>query len=120
VLVVLWQVATRVGGSPSRWTEEATRYLLVWLGLLGGARAWLNRSHLAIGFAALVRPRLVELVVASFALVVLVGGGLRLVWLTTVLDQRSAALGLPLALVYLALPVAGALIAFDAGRGRTR
>ncbi len=38
-------------------------------------------------------------------------GGLRLVLLTLELEQVSAALGLPMGLVYLVLPLSGVLIA---------
>lgn len=115
VVLVLMQVGSRLVGRPLAWTEEATRYALVWVGMLGGARVWLDRAHLAIGWRPLVRAPLVEAVVGTFAAVVLVGGGARLVWLTTELHQRSAALGLPLALVYAVLPLAGLVVVLDVG-----
>ncbi len=111
--LVLLQVGSRVAGRPLAWTEEATRYALVWVGMLGGARVWLDRAHLAIGWKPLVSAPLVEAVVGVFAALVLVGGGAQLVWLTTELHQRSAALGLPLAVVYAVLPLAGLVILGD-------
>jgi len=41
---------------------------------------------------------------------VMVGGGGRLVWVQLTLGQRSAALGINIGFVYLAVPVAGACI----------
>ena len=42
----------------------------------------------------------------------MVVGGLRLVYITYLLDQYSPALGLPLALVYLVIPISGLLIIY--------
>lgn len=118
---VLWQVASRfVLGSPSSFTDELARYLLVWIGLLGAAHAAGQRLHLAVDVlpARLGGRRrealgvLAQACAALFAVAALVVGGSRLVALTWELDQRSAALGIPLGVVYAALPVSGALIAF--------
>jgi len=120
VLNVLWQVFTRFALSdPSPYTEELARYLLIWIGLLGAAYATGQRMHLAIdllparlsGASRRVLAVLIELCILSFALGILTTGGLRLVLLTLRLGQTSAALGIPLGWVYLALPVSGVLIA---------
>ncbi len=38
VLNVLWQVASRfILGSPSSFTDELARYLMIWVGILGAA-----------------------------------------------------------------------------------
>ncbi len=52
--------------------------------------------------------------VALFAIVVLVYGGCRLVLMTLELDQLTAALGWPMAVVYSVVPVAGILLALFA------
>lgn len=119
VVNVLWQVFTRfVLSNPSSFTEELARYLLIWIGLVGGAYAVGQRLHLAIdllptrltGRPAMWLAIVVELCVAAFALAVLVIGGVRLVQLTLSLGQTSAALGVPMGYVYLALPVSGMLM----------
>lgn len=121
VLNVLWQVFTRyVLERPSAYTDELARYLLIWLGLLGASYALGKRLHLAIdllpdhlsGRRRHVLDIAIDLVVLAFALVVMVIGGLRLVSLTLLLEQTSAALHLPLGYVYLALPFSGALMVF--------
>lgn len=132
VLDVLWQVFTRfVLGDASSFTEEAARFLLIWISLLGAAYVTGKRRHLAIDLLPQrfdgVRRRRIEAVIDGcilfFALVVLVGGGTRLVWVTLYLGQSSAALGLPLGVVYAALPISGGLMALytisDLVRGRT-
>ena len=121
VVNVLWQVFTRfVLANPSSFTDELARYLLVWVGLLGSAYASGKRAHLAIdlirtklhGRATHLHGILVGVVVLLFAVLVLGVGGWRLVQLSFLLGQTSAALQLPLGVVYLALPLSGALIAF--------
>jgi TRAP-type C4-dicarboxylate transport system permease small subunit len=118
---VLWQVFTRfVLSSPSSYTEELARYLLIWIGLVGAAYASGQRLHVAIdllpnrfsGRRRVALGVLVECCVAAFAVGVLVVGGLRLVLLTVSLGQTSAALGVSLAWVYSALPISGFLIAW--------
>lgn len=119
VVNVLWQVFTRfVVGDPSSFTDELARYLLIWVSLFGAAYATGKRMHLAID---LLRTKLsgdalhwhgifVGAWVILFAVAVMVVGGVKLVSLSFLLGQTSAALGLSLGVVYLALPISGALI----------
>ena len=121
VLNVLWQVFTRfVLRNPSSYTEELARYLLVWIGLLGGAYAVSKKIHLAIdllpnrlkGRARLWLALFIEVSILLFALFVMIIGGIRLVTITLTLHQISAALQIKLGYVYLMLPVSGILILF--------
>lgn len=123
VLDVLWQVFTRfVLRSPSSFTEELARYLLIWVGLLGASYAAGRRMHLAVDLLPMKltgrRKHYLRLVIEGlallFAVLVLVVGGARLVWITLYLGQTSAALQLPLGYVYLAVPLSGLLFAFYA------
>jgi TRAP-type C4-dicarboxylate transport system permease small subunit len=124
VVNVLWQVFTRfVVGNPSSFTDELARYLLIWVGLLGAAYAGGQRMHLAIdllptklkGRARHALGVFIEACVFAFALFVMVIGGMKLVSLTLLLGQTSAALQLPLGYVYLVLPLCGLLLMFYAG-----
>lgn len=125
VVNVTWQVVARfVLGSPSGFTDELARYLLIWLGLLGAAYAVGQRMHLAIDLLPRAldgRPRaraalglVLQGSVLFFAVAVMLVGGGNLVRLVTLLEQTSAALGVPVGAVYSVLPVAGAAIAFYA------
>ena len=116
VLAVLWQVVSRyLLADPSSFTDELVRYLLIWLGILGGAYAAGRRLHLAIDLVPsrlgpTKRRRLetlIYLLILLFSAAVLVYGGTRLVLLTLALGQRSPALDLPLGWVYAVLPLAG-------------
>lgn len=124
VLNVLWQVFTRFAlRDPSSVTEELARFALVWVGLLGAGYGFGRRLHLAVdllaggltGTAARARLELaIQVCVSVFALSVLVAGGGLLVRLTLGLQQTSAALGVPLGYVYLALPLSGLVVLFYA------
>jgi TRAP-type C4-dicarboxylate transport system permease small subunit len=121
VINVLWQVFTRfILKNPSSFTEEAARYMMIWVGLLGSAYATGRKSHLALDLLTATlqgaRKRASEIMIQSLmllvALTVLRGGGGRLVWIQLSLGQQSAALQLKLGYVYLAVPLAGLFIAF--------
>lgn len=123
ILNVLWQIFTRfVLQAPSSYSEELARYLLIWVGLLGAAYASGQGMHLAIDyFVHKLRPRkrryidmLIQSVIFLFALLAMVIGGIRLVAITLILEQTSAALQVKLGYVYMALPLSGLLIMFYA------
>ncbi|MFC1629091.1 TRAP transporter small permease [Gemmatimonadota bacterium] len=129
VLDVTWQVVSRfIMNRPSSFTEELAGFLLIWIGLLGAAYAFETRAHLGIdllreklGEAGSLRLDLVvNLLVILFALTVMVGGGLNLVVLAFKLDQISAAMGISMGYVYLALPLSGLLIMLFAAGAITK
>ncbi|MCR9099923.1 MAG: TRAP transporter small permease [bacterium] len=118
---VLWGVFTRyIVGSQSPWTEELARFLLIWIGLLGAAYVAGQNQHLAIDILpskleGIPKQRLqwaIRLLIAGFAGTVLVAGGARLVYITYKLGQYSAALQVPLSVVYSIVPVSGLLIIY--------
>ncbi len=121
VLNVLWQVFSRyVLNSPSSFTDELARYLMIWVGVLGAAYVSGKNGHVAIT----VLPdrasektqkqlqQIVRGVVLLFCFFGLVVGGSKLVYITYLLEQYSPALRLPLALVYLVIPLSGLVIIY--------
>ncbi len=119
VASVSWQVISRyVFSSPSSWTEEVARFLMIWVGLLGAAYAFRTGVHLGLdllpnkltGRSAEILKLFTLGAVILFSVMVLVVGGSNLVVLTWELKQNSAVLGLPMAFVYSVIPAAGALI----------
>ncbi|WP_420582284.1 TRAP transporter small permease [Reichenbachiella sp.] len=121
VLNVLWQVASRyLLNDPSAFTDELSRYLLIWVGLLGAAYASGKGMHVAIELLerALsekqkrIQKLCIQLVIVVFAFLVLIIGGSRLVHISFELGQTSSAMQIPLGYVYLALPLSGFLIAY--------
>jgi len=121
VIDVLWQVTSRyVMNSPSSFTDELAGYLLIWVGLLGAAYVEGKREHLAIDLL-LQRssPRrkfklemIISVVVILFAITVLIIGGSWLAYTRFYLSVKSSALGMPLGVVYLVLPISGLLITY--------
>ena len=119
VAAVSWQVISRyVFASPSSWTEEVARFLLIWIGVLGAAYAFRTGVHLGLdvlpkkltGMSAKALKLFTLLVVMTFSVSVLIVGGGSLVSLTWELKQYSAVLGLPIAFVYSVIPTTGILI----------
>ncbi|REJ81220.1 MAG: TRAP transporter small permease [Acidobacteria bacterium] len=120
VVNVSWQVFSRyVLRDPSSVTEELARFLLIWLGLFGGAYALGRGQHVAIDALVVRLPAgwrrgtsiAASLCVLTFAISLLLFGGTRLALLVHRLDQESAALGVGLAWVYAALPLSGLVFA---------
>ncbi len=121
LIAVVWQVISRyLLGDPSTLTDEIASFSLIWFGLFGAAYATGKELHLAID---LIPTKIVDksqtlfsgIVTFStliFAFFVMVIGGLRLCWITYTLDQRSAALEIPLAYIYLVVPISGILIVY--------
>lgn len=122
VLDVVWQVVSRyIVGQSSSFTEEFARFALIWLTVLGAA--YINgqrEGHLSMDFLLsklpekkrLKRQRIIQIVMAVFALVVMIIGGGNLVYTTLSLGQISPALNVPLGFVYAIVPLSGLLIIF--------
>ncbi len=121
VLNVLWQVFSRyVLGDPSSFTQELARFLLIWVGVLGAGYGVGQHDHLALellperldGRARHWLRIVIQACIILFAVAVLIGGGLRLVYIQLSLGQTSASLNLPIGYVYVVLPLTGALMTF--------
>ncbi|MFC2125910.1 TRAP transporter small permease [Bacteroidota bacterium] len=121
VIDVLWQVTSRyVLSSPSSFTDELAGFLLIWVSLFGAAYVTGKKEHLAIDLmlqkASPKRKKMlvtiINLCILLFAFLVMVVGGIWLVYTRFTLEVKSAALQLPLGYVYIVLPISGLLIVF--------
>ena len=121
VINVLWQFFTRfVIGDPSPYTEELARYLMIWIGILGAAYISGKNKHISINYIPLKLSlknqkkikKIVCLIIILFSFFCFIIGGSRLVYVTYLLEQYSPALQVPLALVYLVIPLSGILIIY--------
>lgn len=121
VIDVLWQVMSRyVLSSPSSFTDELAGFLLIWVGVLGAAYVTGKKEHLAIDLLLQkskpeVQKKLtfvINLSIALFALFVMIVGGSWLVITRFQLEVSSAALHLPLGIVYIVLPVSGLIMLY--------
>lgn len=121
VVNVSWQVISRyIFQNPSSFTDELARYMLVWLGTLGAAFVAGKNEHIAIdilpnkleGQARAKLMILVHALILLFALIAMVMGGANLVYITYILEQKSATLQIPLAYIYGIIPVSGLIVMF--------
>lgn len=121
VLNVTWQVVSRfLLQDPSSFTDELSRYLLIWVGMLGSAYVAGKNEHLAIdilinklkGNVQINLLIFIQCLILIFALSVMVFGGSNLVYITFMLGQKSATLQLPLSFIYGIIPFSGLLIIY--------
>ncbi len=121
VLNVLWQVASRyILGDPSSFTDELAGFLLIWVGLLGATYLTGKKEHLAIDILhhylshkrRIVVNAIINVMIAIFAITVLVIGGGNLVYITLHLEQLSSALQIPIGYVYTVLPISGLFVVY--------
>jgi TRAP-type C4-dicarboxylate transport system permease small subunit len=114
--VIVLQVFCRYGlNAALSWPEELSRYLQIWVGLLAAIYAYHEGSHVGVTFLLDKLPKtLVKVIVAvSHALMGVFlcvigwqGAGL----LEKFVDLRSAAVRIPMVLIYAAVPVSAFLM----------
>jgi C4-dicarboxylate transporter DctQ subunit len=92
------------------WSEEAATFVQVWLVMLGAGLAMRNRNHVGIDLLLVRFPVIVQQVAKSAAfllsawfLVVVITGSMSLIAIGMIV--KSAALRLPMAVPYFALPI---------------
>ena len=116
-LVGTYQIVTRYFfNRPSTISEELLTYSFTWMSLLASAYVFGKRDHMRMGFMAdkLTGParRYLEIFIDTlsffFAAVVMVYGGISITKLTMI--QKTASLQVPMAYVYVIVPVTGVLI----------
>ncbi len=126
IAAVVWQVFTRyVLQDPSNFTDELSRYLLIWIGILGGAYTFAIKRHLALELLApklsrrgqLVLGIVINLIIIAFCAIAFIYGGYVLVSNTLAHGQISPGIvlfghHLLIGYVYLVVPLAGCLISY--------
>ncbi|MDO4626058.1 MAG: TRAP transporter small permease [Pasteurellaceae bacterium] len=121
VCCVIWQVLSRyVLGTPSIVTDELSRFLFMWVGLIGAAYVTGLKRHLAIDLLLIKttgqKKKILEIVILVimlfFASFILVYGGANLAWDTHISGQISPSIGLDMGLVYLCIPISGLIMMF--------
>ena len=121
VINVLWQIITRYfSASPSSFSDELARYLMIWLGLIGSAYVSGKKEHVSIDyFLKKLNPkkrvlfnRIIGFIILFFAFFVMIIGGGHLVFVTIKLEQLSPSLQIPLGIVYSVIPLSGLIIIF--------
>ncbi|HZK67066.1 MAG TPA: TRAP transporter small permease [Chloroflexota bacterium] len=114
-VIIFLQVLFRyILSQPLHWTEETARFLFVWVALLGAAVAFKDRSHFTITMLTDTFPpraRLaMQVIVAlgtTWLLGILIREGLFVAGLNHI--QVSPAIGIPMSVPYMAIPVGAGL-----------
>lgn len=118
---VIWGVVTRYAlNDPAIFTEEVSRFSVIWLSLLGTAYACGRLEHMAytmfeekLSQKNLRRHmRAVAACVLAFGAVVLVYGGGKLVLRALQVEQVSGTLEIPMGYVYACIPISGVAMVF--------
>ena len=116
-LIGTYQIVTRYFfNRPSTVSEELLTYAFTWVALLASAYVFGKRDHMRMGFLAdklIGAPRkyleiTIDLLTFLLAAVVMVYGGISITKLTMI--QKTASLQVPMAYVYVIVPVTGVLI----------
>jgi TRAP-type transport system small permease protein len=109
---VIWRY---VFNDPIYWSEELARYLFVWLTFLAAAMAFRDHKHMAVD---LIQPFLspaarrwqaaiiTGILAVFFVLVLVIAPEI----LQITMDQPSASLSIPIALLYLSFPASIAIM----------
>ena len=116
VILTCWQVFTRyILKNPSSWSEEMVSYLFAWMSLFGATIVVGERGHMNIPIVVermgqkgrMFFAIFAEIVALLFAGVILLYGGIQITNLA--MGQMTSALGVPIGIFYVVLPVSGAL-----------
>jgi len=117
--IVLLQVASRLLSVPVAWTEEATRYLFIWMIFLGIAAGFRSVEMARIVLFLAVLPSLFRrwsvwiYAASSLLFFILIGWtGMNLVRQQYLMNETAATLGVPMWLIGAVLPVSAALAIF--------
>lgn len=110
VLLVFMQIVLRIfTGFTFSWTEELARYLMVWVAFLGGGFAFQHGAHMSIEvlvnrFTHNIQSvfKIISLILCLVFYGLLILKGLDFVGTTS---SKSPGLQIPMALVYLAIPI---------------
>ena len=113
-VVITLQIVCRFFFTALSWSEELSRYLMIWLTFLGASMAVKRGTHIAVTFAVSSLPeplkRALSLLVYALCLyffVLVAHYGWKLMNMQAF--QVSAGIGISMRYVYLSLPVGGML-----------
>ncbi|MDS7595718.1 TRAP transporter small permease [Agrobacterium tumefaciens] len=116
LVVVLLQVSSRLLDMSVAWTEEATRYLFVWMIFLGLAAGFRTVESARVVVLLAMFPRAIHrlsvpiYVLSSVSFFVLMGWtGYKLVWQQYVMNETAATLAIPMWLIGTIMPLTAIL-----------
>lgn len=119
------QIICRVFFEALSWSEELSRYLLVWSSIIGAACVYRRAGHINVSIIQDLLPakgkKIMQIIVhilcgVFFALMIYYG----FIYMGKMSNQLSPAMRLPMSIMYASIPVGGILLlyqAFDAMLG---
>lgn len=116
VITAFLQVFFRfILGKPLSWSEELTRYLFVWMGMLGTCVALRFDSHFRMDILVLLVPQRGRRYLAMFWDICVFAFCCAMVWcgallMKNSLHQLSPALRISMAIPYSSIPISGGLM----------
>lgn len=117
IITVTLQIVARVFFTALSWTEELSRYLLVWSSFLGASLAYHRGSHIAVTFfterLSPATKQKVGIAAVLFSLIFFVLGfwyGIEMIKMQVF--QVSPSLNLPMKDVYLVIPISFGFMVF--------
>jgi len=115
IIIITLQILSRVLFDALAWSEEASRYLLVWSTFLGATMAYKRGMHIAVTFAIELFPkninkifRLLSITLSMVFFLVVIKFGIN--YITMQNYQVSAALRIPMKYVYTVIPASFAIM----------
>ncbi len=123
IVVVSWQVFSRhVLEDPSSGSGEISRFLLIWIGMLGAAYCYRMKSHLSLNILTEkmnAKPKwvteiFIHFMVLIFASVVMAVGGINLMLMTFDPVQLSPVLEVKMGYIYSVVPLSGVFMSIYA------
>jgi len=116
VISMLIQVVGRELGIAPPWTEELSRYLMIWIALLGAAVIVRESGHIGIDiFIGLVKNRIAKQVIFALSYICTILVGIIMLYYGIYVTmqnfgQISPALRISFSWVYMSLPISGVLV----------
>jgi C4-dicarboxylate transporter DctQ subunit len=112
-ILVIWQVAARfIFSSPLSWTEEAARYLMIWLTFFGGSIGVRSGAHVGVEIALRLLPKeyrkigqMIGHIMGLIFILIIIIFGFKVVNMQIAMGQTSPAIGIPIWWAYLGVPV---------------
>ncbi|GEA15707.1 putative TRAP transporter small permease protein [Moorella sp. E308F] len=116
VIVVFFNVIGRYFlNAAIAWSEEVSRFMLIWLVFLGAILAYINDEHLGLDIVVKSIPKKAAKVIAViadllvlYAITIILKGGYSITMESW--DWTSPAAAIPYAYVYLIVPISGAIL----------
>lgn len=111
IVLITAQVIFRVFFTALSWSEELSRYLLVWSSFIGASVAFKKGAHIAVTFAVDLLPGKIQKFVQSFSCVLMAIFFGITIWYSIFLFnvqvfQVSPAMGLKMRYIYMIIPIA--------------